>query len=252
MTLAGKVALVTGGSSGIGRATVLALAAQGAKVAVNYRQSAAAAEAVVEAVRAQGGEALAIGADVAADKDRQDLVRSVENSWGKLDFLVNNAGSTVFLPAGDLDALSEEIWDRTMDVNVRGAFFLSRAAAPLLRASRGAIVNVSSTASLNAIGSSIAYSASKAALNNLTLSLARALAPEVRVNAVAPGLVDTPWLERGLGERLPSVRKWVLSQTPLGNIVQPEEVAQAILSLLTLPQVTGQVLVVDGGFTLRG
>lgn len=250
--LAGKVALVTGGSSGIGRATVMQLAAQRARVVVNYRQSAAAAAAVVAEVCQGGGEALALQGDVAVEEDRKNLVSVIEKTWGRLDFLVNNAGGTVFLPQGDLEALSEEIWDRTMDVNAKGAFFMAKAAAPLLRASHGAIVNVSSTASLNAIGSSIAYSASKAALNNLTLALALALAPRVRVNAVAPGFVDTPWLERGFGERLPAMRQWVGSRTPLGEVVRPEQVAQAILSLLTLPQVTGQILVVDGGFMHRG
>jgi 3-oxoacyl-[acyl-carrier protein] reductase len=129
---------------------------------------------------------------------------------------------------------------------------MARAAAELLRASRGVIVNVSSTAAINAVGSSIVYSASKAALSNLTVSLSRALAPEVRVNAVAPGFVETPWLERGLGARLDSARKWVRSQTPSGEIVQPEDVAKAILGLAVMPQVTGQILVVDGGYLQRG
>ena len=247
-----KVAIVTGSSSGIGRAVALSLGGQGCRVVINYHKSAQEAERTADEVRALGVEVMVVQADVASDADCRNLVELACRKWERLDLLVNNAGTTTFVPLGDLESLSEESWDRIMAVNVKGAFFMARAAAPSLRAARGAIVNVSSTAGINSVGSSIAYSASKAALSNLTLSLARALAPEVRVNAVAPGFVETPWLERGLGERLGSMRKWVRAQTPLGQIVQPEQVAQAVLALLALEQVTGQILVVDGGFLQRG
>lgn len=247
-----KVAIVTGSSSGIGRAVALSLGGQGCRVVINYHKSAQEAEQTADQVRALGVEVMVVQADVASDADCRNLVEMACRKWERLDVLVNNAGTTTFVPLSDLESLSEESWDRIMAVNVKGAFFMARAAAPSLRAARGAIVNVSSTAGINSVGSSIAYSASKAALSNLTLSLARALAPEVRVNAVAPGFVETPWLERGLGERLDSVRKWVRAQTPMGQIVQPEQVAQAVLALLSLEQITGQILVVDGGFLQRG
>lgn len=219
---------------------------------VNYHRSLEGAEQTAGQVRQAGGVALVVQGDVSKEAEARHLVEKLRQEWGRLDLLVNNAGTTEFIKLSDLDAMSEQTWDRIMAVNVKGAFFMARAAAELLRASRGSIVNVSSTAGINAVGSSIAYSASKAALSNLTLSLAHALAPEIRVNAVAPGFVQTPWLERGLGERLPSVSKWVRSQTPLGELVQPEQVASAILSLADMAQVTGQILVVDGGYLQRG
>jgi 3-oxoacyl-[acyl-carrier protein] reductase len=246
------VALVSGASSGIGRAVALALGGPGRAVLVNHRDSARGAEQTAERVRATGAEALVVQGDVSCDQDCRALVRAAQQRWGRLDVLINNAGTTAFVDLQDLEGLGEQCWDRILAVNLKGPFFLARAAAPALRAARGAIVNVSSTAALNALGSSIAYSASKAALNNLTLSLARALAPEVRVNAVAPGFVDTPWLERGLGEKLEGARKWVRGRTPSGELVRPEQVAGAVLGLLDMEQVTGQIVVVDGGFLLRG
>ena len=247
-----QVALVTGASSGIGKAVALEWGRRGGAVLVNYHRSLEGAEQTAGQVRQAGGVALVVQGDVSKEAEARHLVEKLRQEWGRLDLLVNNAGTTEFIKLSDLDAMSEQTWDRIMAVNVKGAFFMARAAAELLRASRGSIVNVSSTAGINAVGSSIAYSASKAALSNLTLSLAHALAPEIRVNAVAPGFVQTPWLERGLGERLPSVSKWVRSQTPLGELVQPEQVASAILSLADMAQVTGQILVVDGGYLQRG
>lgn len=246
-----KVALVTGASSGIGRAVALALAARGCRLVIAYHSSSSGADQVVEEIRALGGEAMAVSADLALRAHCHGLIEASLEVWGSLDFLINSAGTTSFLPIKELDAVDEDLWDRVLAVNLKAPFFLAQAAAPALRGNRGAIVNISSTAALNSVGSCIPYAAAKAALNNLTLSLARALAPEVRVNAVAPGFVDTPWVERGLGERLGSVRKWIAKQTPLGRVTRPEDVAAAVLGLLAMPNVTGQILTVDGGYRLR-
>lgn len=252
MQLSQGAAIVTGSATGIGRATALALAGQGCRVLVNYSRSRQEAEQTVADIEALGSEALLAQGDVARQTDCGALVQAAVDAWGRLDVLVNNAGVTNYVALKDLEAMAEEDWDRTFAVNVKGAFFMARAAERWLRAAGGSIVNVSSIAGLSSVGSSIAYAASKAALNNLTLSLARALAPEVRVNAVAPGCVQTRWLENILGGRAESVCKLLSKQTPLGKISTPEEVAGVILSVLGMEQVTGQVLVVDGGFLVRG
>jgi 3-oxoacyl-[acyl-carrier protein] reductase len=253
MDLRGKAAIVTGSATGIGRAVALALAEAGCDVLVNYMQSRAEAEATAEEARARGVKTALVRADVSIEADSRRLVDEALASFHRLDVLVNNAGTTVFVPHKDLDALDEQAWDRIFAVNVKGAFFMARAAAPHLKASSaGAIVNVSSTAGTTAMGSSIPYAASKAALDNLTVSLARVLAPEVRVNGVAPGFVDTPWLARGLGARLGAARKLVTEQTPLRGAGKPDHVAQAVLSLVAgADWVTGQTLVVDGGYVVR-
>ena len=253
MDVRGKAAIVTGSATGIGRAVALALADAGCNVAVNYTRSEKEAEATAADVRARGVESVVVRGDVSVDAECVRMVDEAVARFGRLDVLVNNAGTTVFVPHKDLDALTEEAWDRIFAVNVKGAFFMARAAAKHLRAGGpGVIVNVSSTAGTTGGGSSIPYAASKAALDNLTVSLARALAPEVRVNGVAPGFVDTRWLAEGLGARLGAVRKHVAEQTPLRGAGRPEQIAQAVLSMISgLDWVTGQVLVVDGGYVLR-
>jgi 3-oxoacyl-[acyl-carrier protein] reductase len=241
-----KVALVTGSSSGIGRGLVLALAERGCSVVINYVSSEDQAKSTFEEVDRMGGKALLCQADVSREADCQGLVNQALEHWGRLDFLINNAGTTVFSP---LEEVTEADWDRIFGVNVKGAFFMARAAIGALRASGGSIVNISSIASLNGVGSSIPYSASKAALNNLTQSLAQELAPEIRVNGVAPGFVDTPWAQRQFGERLNSVRKFIRSRTALDRVNRVEDVVQVVLSVLTgMNQVTGQTIVVDGGY----
>lgn len=252
--LRGKVAIVTGSATGSGRAIALALADRGCAVAVNYTRSRDEAADTAAEVERRGAEAIAIDADVSSGADCRKLVDAAVARWGRLDVLVNNAGTTVFVPNPDLDAIAETDWDRIFAVNVKGAFLMARAAAEPLRASgAGAIVNVSSTAGHNSIGSSIPYAASKAALHNLTLSLARALAPEVRVNCVAPGFVDTRWLERGYGERLDAIRKLVAQQTPLRGVAGPDQVAQVVVSMIAgMDWVTGQIVTVDGGYSIRG
>lgn len=234
------VALVTGASGGIGRAVAVALAGRGYDLVIHYGRSAEAAQATAAQVRSLGAEACLAAADLGSQAACLQLLEAAP----RLDVLVNNAGTT---EVATMDGLTEEAWDRIFAVNLKAPFFLARAAAGRLREARGAIVNVSSTAAFNAVGSSPAYCASKAALNNLTMALARELAPEVRVNAVAPGMVDTPWLERGFGDR-ERLRQRVQSQTPLGRVCQPEDVAAAVLALVAdMSFVTGQVLVVNGG-----
>ena len=240
-----RVAIVTGSSSGIGAATALELSRRGWRIAVNYAQSAAQAQEIAE----QCGEAIVVQGDVADDSDCRRVVQTALGRWGRLDALVNNAGTTKFVAQGDLDGLSAADFQRIYAVNVIGAFQMCRAAAQALRATRGAVVNVSSLASRNAVGSSIAYAASKAALNMVSMSLARVLAPEVRVNVVAPGFVETPWMAEGYGdEGYERVREAYARLAPLGSVAQPLEVAQTIAWLIEdAAQVSGQILYVDGG-----
>src|SRR5437667_9145272 len=189
-----KVALVTGAGTGIGRAVALGLARPGLSVAINYSRSEAEATQTLEDVRRAGMPAILYQANVASDPAVRAMVRRCVDELGGLDVLVNNAGSTRFIDHTDLDALTEEVWDEILGVNLKGTFYCCRAAMPILKARSGCIVNITSVAGLQGIGSSIPYAASKAALNCLTKSLARAFAPQVRVNAVAPGPVLTRWL----------------------------------------------------------
>jgi 3-oxoacyl-[acyl-carrier protein] reductase len=247
-----RTAIVTGAATGIGRAIATRLAASGYRVAINYCTSAAEAQSTAAVVDSIGSECMLVQGDVTADADCRSLAHEVAAKWGRVDALVNNAGYTRATAVANLEDVAEADWDRTFAVNVKGAFLMTRACAAMLREARGCVVNVSSTAGVNAVGSSIAYSASKASLNNLTLSLARALAPHVRVNAVLPGYVETKWNERTLGERLPTVRKLVAQQTLLGGVGRPEHVAQLVGSIVeSMDWVTGELIVVDGGLLAR-
>lgn len=253
MDISGKVAIVTGSATGMGRSTALFLAEQGCNVVVNYTRSEDEARQTAADVEARGASALLGRADVSSDADCRALVQQTLDRFGRLDVLVNNAGATYFVPHADLEALSEEMWDRIYAVNVKGTFFMSRAAAaPLKAAGAGAIVNVSSTAGVRAGGSSIAYAASKAAVINLTMSLARVLAPEIRVNCVAPGFIDTRWLAQGYGDRFEAMREAQKRNTPLRDAGQPEHMAQVVVSIITgMDWVTGQTIVADGGNIIR-
>ncbi len=246
MEIGGTVALVTGGGTGIGRATALRLAARGADVAVNYSRSKDEAEATAEEVRRLGRRAMALCADVARDDEVRRMVEEAVGGLGPLRILVNNAGWTEFVDFKDLDKLDDAVWDRTMAVNVKGPFYCIRAAAPHMQAAGGGVViNVSSLAGSIGRGSSIPYCASKAALNLLTRMTARVLAPAVRVNAVAPGVVTTRWVERQT-----AFVRGAQMQTPLRRVAAPEDVAQAIVALIESNDfVTGQVLPVDGGLS---
>jgi 3-oxoacyl-[acyl-carrier protein] reductase len=246
MKLEGTVALVTGGGTGIGRASSLRLAAEGAAVAVNYSRSEDDAEATAAEIRKAGGRAITVQADVSSDPAVEAMVERVTKEWGRLDVLVNNAGMTYFVEHKDLDGLTEAMWDRMLAVNLKGVFFCCRAAARMMRRQRsGRIITVASTAGLTGKGSSIGYAASKAGVISVTKSLAMALAPEILVNAVAPGFVETRWTAGR-----DAFRATALNGTPLERVAEPEDVADAVLYLAKTDFVTGQVLVVDGGRSL--
>lgn len=252
MNVEGKAAIITGGGTGVGRATALELARRGCAVLVNYSRSKDDAERTVEAVRAQGARGAAFCGDVADDRACRAMVDAAVREFGRLDVLVQSAGTTVFVPHPDLESVKTEDWDRIFGVNLRGAFQCARAAkAAIIKSGGGEIVNVSSVAGISAVGSSIPYCTSKAALNNLTIALARALAPQIRVNAVAPGFITGRWLEQGLGAAYDVVKQAAERRSALGRVSTPEDVAAAIVSLITgSDMVTGQILACDGGMMI--
>ena len=238
-----KVALVTGGGTGIGRAISLALAAMSINVAVNYSRSQQDALDTAAEIEKAGARAITLQANVAKDSDVRVMVQSVVEQFGQLDYVVNCAGTTVYVDMPDLEGLKPEFWDEIMAVNVKGLFSVCRAAAPHLKKTRGSIVNITSVAGITGMGSSIAYAASKAAAISVTKSLARVLAPEVRVNSVAPGIVLTRWVDG----REAHVKK-LGEHTPLGRCCNAEDVADVAVPLLVnATMMTGQTVVVDGG-----
>lgn len=247
-----KVCVVTGSSSGIGAATARLYATRGWDVTVNFSRDSAPAEAVAAECRALGADALVVKADVALDADCRRLASEVEAHFGRADVLVNNAGTTKFVPLKDLDGLEAEDFHRIYGVNVIGAYQMSRALAPMLQRNPGAgIVNISSVASMMGVGSSIAYMASKGALNAMTAGLARALGPAVRVNAIAPGLVETPWLQNGLGDHYAPAVEGYKARAALDAVISPEDVAEAAWWLgAGAAKTTGEVLLVDAGVRL--
>jgi 3-oxoacyl-[acyl-carrier protein] reductase len=241
-----RVALVTGAATGIGRAVAWRLAERGFAVTVNYSRSRSEAEETAEGVRSRGSKALVYAADVADDTAVRAMVERTTEEFNGLDVLINNAGMTHFIPHTDLEGLTDQVWDEILNVNLKGTFFACRAAMPHLKARKGTIVNVASVAGLAGSGSSIAYAASKGAVITMTKSLARAFAPEVRVNAVAPGPVQTRWLvdHQDMVEQ-------AMKLTPLKRPATAEDVADTILFLAdTATLITGQVLVIDGGRTI--
>lgn len=243
------VALITGGATGVGRACAVRFAELNYDVVLNFSRSEADALATREAILSVGVRCVLCRADVSVESQVMAMMAQIDQQFGRLDVLVNNAAVTHFVPAGDLQGMTEEMWDRILAVNTKGPFFCSKAAAPLLRSGDGgAIVNVSSVAGQTGAGSCIAYSASKGALNTLTKSMARALAPEIRVNAVLPGPIDSRWIREGDND-------WDLAAMtadfPIPRASSPDEIAEGVLFLAVgTSMTTGQLLAIDGGQTL--
>ena len=253
--LEGKVAIVTGSASGIGASVALGLAKRGASVVVNYSRNEKDAKAVADQITGSGGKALLVKADVAKDEDCRKLADAALKEWGRIDILVNNAGTTKFAAHTDLDALSAEDWQAIYAVNVIGPFQMFRACVAALKASGdGAVVNVSSVAGVAGVGSSIAYAASKGALNTLTLSLARAFAPEIRVNAVCPGYVATPWFSGRFGEENSKrIADQQAEANPLKRVAYAEDIAETVIFLATRASlnISGEMILVDSGMHLN-
>jgi len=251
MDLNGKVALITGGSRGVGAATGLQLAKRGCHVAINCSRTADRAKQVAEQCQANGVRAVVVQGDVASDADCRRIVAESIEALGQLDILVNNAGTTRFIDFQNLDDVTDEDWDGILSVNLKGSFQCARAARAALEASDfGVIVNTASVAGMTGVGSSIPYCASKAAVINLTLSLARTLGPKIRVNAVAPGFIEGEWLQNGLGENYETVRAKKAGEGLLDAVSTPNDIADGILSMITCQKVTGHILTVDTGHTV--
>lgn len=245
--------LISGGGTGVGAATALTLAKRGYSVAINYRHSAEAAEEVAKLCRAEGVDSITVQGDVAIDEDCKALVLAVNEKWGRLNALVCSAGQTQFTRLTDLDAQNADDFQKVYAANVLGVYQLVRASAPMLKASgSGSVVSVSSIAGLNGNGSSLAYIASKGALNTLTLALARLLAPEIRVNAVLPGLIDSGWFLNGMDdEKYGAIRDGFADASALGEVCSPQDVANVVAFLTAdATKMTGQLVTVDGGYMI--
>ncbi|WP_372628905.1 SDR family NAD(P)-dependent oxidoreductase [Cohnella sp.] len=246
MNIKNQVAIVTGGGTGIGRATSVMLAERGARVLVNYSRSHEEACETVREITLAGGQAIAVKADVSKDEQARALVDEALEHFGSVDLLVNNASITRHIPMEDLEAATEEVWDEVFDVNVKAMFFCARAAAvPMKKNNRGAIVNLGSIAGQTGLGSSLPYAVSKAAVHGLTKSLAKALAPSVRVNCIVPGAVATRWWA-GREEQMKCLAPRLLLQ----RIASPEDIASMICAALEQEALTGQLITVDSGQTL--
>lgn len=241
--LKNKIALITGGGTGIGKAVALRLAQEKANIAINYSRSEQDALVTKQEVEALGVKCQIYKANVSSDREVRQMTAKVVNDFGGLDILVNNAGTTKFIDHSDLEGMKDEYWDEIFAVNVKGLFFCCRAAVPALKKANGVIVNITSIAGLTGLGSSIAYSASKAAAISVTKSLARVCAPEVRVLSIAPGIVITRWVE---GQDAHIER--LAGTTPLKRVAVPEDIAELVYGVIAHAGfVTGQTIVVDGG-----
>ena len=246
-----KKALVTGGATGIGRSAVLALAKAGYDVAINYASSAKAAQEVASLAQAMGAQTMLLPCDVSDEVAVRAMLAQVEAQFGHLDALVNNAGTTAKWKVKDLESLDLAEWDRTFAVNVRGLFQVTRAAVPLLRKGNSpSIVNTASIVGLRPGPQPLPYAASKAAVVNMTKTLAWNLGPEIRVNAVAPGWMEGDWMERMLGDKYDDLMGKRAKLTPLKRCVTADDVAETMMSLIQGNRfVTGEIIVIDGGFT---
>ena len=248
-----RVAIITGAASGIGAETARQLAAKGWRVVVNYRSSRDMAEAVVAECIALGGAAIAVQADVAEDAACKSLVQATLDKYGRIDALMNNAGETKVAPAADLDALSGDDFMRLYRNNVVSVYQMTRAAAAALKAGgQGSVVNIGSRAAVTGGGTSTAYAATKAAVHTLTKSLARVLGPEIRVNCVAPGYVDTNWHVRGRGaEHAERAKAGMIAKAALKKVVTAADMAEmCVLLLSSAGAMTGEVVFMDSGVHL--
>lgn len=246
MKFTDKIALVTGGGTGVGRATCIALARQGATVVLNYGHSYAAALETIEIIHSNGGNAIAISADVSDDCAVREMISKIEREFGIIHYLVNNAGITEQIELSNLEAVTDNIWDKLLSVNVKGMFYCVRAAAPLMKKQTGSsILNVGSVAGITGSGSSLPYAVSKAAVHGLTKSLARALAPQIRVNCIAPAAILTPWWE-GKEEKMYQLN----GELPLARISTPDDIADLICCLLTQESLTGQIISPNNGMVI--
>ncbi len=243
------VALVTGSATGVGRACVLQFATRGYDVVVNYSRSVEEADETVAKAKSLGADVLLVQCDVSDDALVQKMIAATREEFGRLDVVVNNAATTKFIEHSDLDSMTEDVWDRILAVNLKGAFFVTRAATALLKEGEGGcVVNISSVAGITGSGSSVAYCASKGALNTMTKSLARALAPEIRVNAVCPGPIESRWIREGN----PDVSiDAMVENYPLPKASTPDDIADAVIFFsVGTSMATGQLLSVDGVQTL--
>jgi 3-oxoacyl-[acyl-carrier protein] reductase len=245
-----KAALVTGAATGIGAAAVAALARAGFDVALNYSSSEAAARETAAQAGKLGARTLLVRCDVSDEAGVRAMLKGVEEAFGRLDVLINNAGTTAPWKPKDLESVSLEDWDRVFAVNVRGLFQVTRAAVPLLKKSQGCIVNTASIVGLRPGPQPLPYAASKAAVVNLTQTLAWNLGPDIRVNAVAPGWMEGDWMKRMLKDKYEELMEKRAKATPLRRVVTADDVAESMMSLIQSNRfVTGEVIVIDGGFT---
>jgi 3-oxoacyl-[acyl-carrier protein] reductase len=245
-----KAALVTGAATGIGRSAVLALARSGYDVGVNYSSSEAAARETASQAEKLGAKTLVIKCDVADEPGVRAMLKQVKERFGRLDVLINNAGTTANWKPRDLETLSLEEWDRVFAVNVRGLFQVTRAAVALLKEAKGCVVNTASIVGLRPGPQPLPYAASKAAVVNLTKTLAWNLGPEIRVNAVAPGWMEGDWMKRMLKDKYDELMGKRAKSTPLKRVVTADDVAETMMNLIESNRfVTGEVIVIDGGFS---
>ncbi|MCF3942603.1 SDR family NAD(P)-dependent oxidoreductase [Oceanobacillus alkalisoli] len=242
-----KVALITGSSTGIGRAIALKLAGEGMNIIVNYSRSEKDAYKTKKDIENLGVKCLVFKASIEDEEAVKNMIEKTIHELNRLDILVNNAGVTNFVDHEDLDGLKDEYWDRVMNVNVKGTFYCCKLAYPYLKKQSGTIVNITSVAGQTGLGSSIAYAASKAAANSLTKSLARVMAPKVRVNSIAPGLVSTRWIQDNEDDM-----RHLAEGTPLGRIATPEDIAELTYAVINHAGfLTGEIIRVDGGMFIN-
>ena len=244
-------ALVTGAATGIGRSAAVALARHGYDVVINYSRSEDAAKETARQAEAAGAKTLLYRADVSDDANVRAMVEAAEKEFGRLDALINNAGTTVDVEPKNFEAMTVEAWNRVFSVNVLGVFLVTRAATPLLKKSpNGCIVNTCSIAGLRPSAQPLPYAASKAAVANLTKTLANALGPKIRVNAVAPGWIEGDWMKRTLADNYQGLMDRRAKYTPLKRCCTEDDVADSMLSLILHNRfVTGEIIIVDGGFS---